>query len=292
MNSMKAIAFSPGHISGFFEPIFHNNILKTGSRGAGFNISLGAKSEVIVNKSNNIDYKIYINGKKLDFPIIPYALNFLTDNNKMEIIVKTKLDLPLSQGFGMSAASVLSASYAFSKIVNKSYFDALKASHISEIHHKSGLGDVISCSFGGIEIRTKPGIPPWGVIKHILGNYEIVLCVIDDIIDTKKILNDQDKLKVITKYGNFCTNKIIESPTIDNLFLLSKLFTEKTKLASKKVIEAIKIADEFGNASMCMLGNSIFAIGKTNLICNKLKSYGKIFICNIDKYGTRLLSGK
>jgi len=292
MNSMKAVAFAPGHISGFFEPIFNKDIFKTGSRGAGINISLGAKSEVIVKNSNKMNIKIFLNGKKSDFPIIPTALKFLIGDDKMDINVKTTLYLPLSQGFGMSSASVVSASYALSKIINKSYFDALKASHYAEVYHKTGLGDVISCFFGGIEIRTKPGIPPWGVIEHIVGNYDLVLCVIDEVIETKKILSDFDRLKIITKYGNYCTNKIKESPTIDNLFLLSKLFTEKTKIASKKVLDAIQIANEFGKASMCMLGNSIFAIGETNKICYNLKPFGNVFVCKVDEYGARIISNE
>lgn len=290
MKSIKAVAFAPGHISGFFEPIFNKDMLKTGSRGAGINISLGAKSEVLVQNSNKTDFKIFLNGKKSIFPIIPTALKYLVGDNKMEITVKTTLNLPLSQGFGMSAASVVSASYAFSKIINKSFFEALKASHYAEVYHKTGLGDVISCSFGGIEIRTKPGLPPWGNIEHIIGNYELVLCVIDEIIDTEKILNDFDRIKIITKYGNYCTNKLKESPTIENLFLLSKLFTEKTMLASKNVLDAIQIANKFGKASMCMLGNSVFAMGETYKICDKLKSFGNIFVCSVDEYGARIIS--
>jgi len=290
MKSFKAVAFSPGHISGFFEPIFDKDFSKTGSRGAGINISLGAKSEVIVHKSNKTDLKIFLNGKKSDFPLIPMAFKQLIGDNKMEINVKTNLDLPLSQGFGMSAASVVSASYALSKIVNKSYYEALKASHYAEVYHKTGLGDVVSNFFGGIEIRSKPGIPPWGVIEHIIGNFELVLCIIDENIDTKKILNDFDRIKLITKYGKYCTNKLKESPTIENLFLLSKLFTDKTNLASKKVLDAIQIADEFGKASMCMLGNSIFAMGETKKIINKLKIYGNVFLCKVDDYGARIIS--
>jgi pantoate kinase len=290
MKSIKAVAFAPGHISGFFEPIFNKDISKTGSRGAGINISLGAISEVLVKNSNKTDFKIFLNGKKSVFPIIPTALKFLIGDNKMEITVKTTLNLPLSQGFGMSAASVVSASYALSKIINKTFFEALKASHYAEVCHKTGLGDVISCSFGGIEIRTKPGLPPWGNIEHIKGNYELVLCVIDEIIDTEKILSDFDRIKIITKYGNYCTNKLKKSPTIENLFLLSKLFTEKTMLASKNVLDAIQIANKFGKASMCMLGNSVFAMGETNKICDKLKSFGNIFVCSVDKYGARIIS--
>ena len=39
---MKATAFAPGHISGFFEPVFNPDLSRTGSCGAGINISLGA----------------------------------------------------------------------------------------------------------------------------------------------------------------------------------------------------------------------------------------------------------
>lgn len=287
---MKSLAFSPGHISGFFEPIFDKDIFKTGSRGAGINISLGAKSEVIANNSNKMDITTFINGEKSDFPIIPTAIKFLTGNNKMNIIIKTTLDLPLSQGFGMSAAITVSAAYALSKIIKKSYIDALKASHYAEVYHKTGLGDVISCSFGGIEIRTRPGIPPWGVVKHIIGNFELVLCVVDEVVNTKKILSNKNMLKIITKYGNYCTNKIIESPTIDNLFLLSNYFTKKTKLATNKVLDAIQIAENYGKASMCMLGNSIFAIGDTKKIYKKLKSFGNVYICKVDKFGARIIS--
>lgn len=42
---MKGIAFAPGHISAFFEPVFSGqNMDRSGSRGAGLSISLGAVS--------------------------------------------------------------------------------------------------------------------------------------------------------------------------------------------------------------------------------------------------------
>lgn len=286
---MKTIAFSPGHISGFFEPIFKKDILKTGSRGAGINISLGAKSEVDIDSSNKMDINIILNDEESDFPIIPTAIKFLIGEEKMNINVKITLDLPLSQGFGMSSASVVSTTYALSKILNKSYHDALKASHYSEVYHKTGLGDVISCFFSGIEIRTKPGIPPCGLIEHIIGNYDLVLCVIDKPMNTKEILDDIKKMELINKYGNYCTNKLKESPTIENFFLLSNLFTEKTMLASQKILDAIEMANKFGKASMCMLGNSIFAMGDTTKLYDKLKYFGKVFLCTVDHFGPRLV---
>ena len=287
---MKAIAFAPGHISGFFEPVYNANKAKTGSRGAGINVNLGAISDVSIKESKNQVFEFYLNNKKLDFPVLYLAMKNMLGKNPVNVQVKTHLDLPLGQGFGMSAAIAVSATYALAKIINVSFADAMKASHYAEVQLKTGLGDVIACCFGGIEIRRQPGIPPWGDIEHIPGIFDLVLCVVDKKMDTKKILSDSQRIKTVINCGRDCTRKLLEFPTVENLFTISKFFTKKTNLASERVIEAIDAANEFGMASMCMLGNSIFAMGQTNKLCKKLKSFGKVFVCSIDKQGARIVN--
>jgi pantoate kinase len=287
---MKSVAFAPGHISGFFEPHYNTkDIAKTGSCGAGLSISLGAISEVTVKKSEEQILEIYVNNKKSNSPVIKRALKNLIGEKPLHITVKTSLELPTGQGFGMSAASAVSATYALAKNINVSQTDAMKASHYAEIQLKTGLGDVIASCFGGIEIRRKPGIPPWGIIEHIPGNYNLLLCVVDKKIDTKKILTNSEKIKEIIKWGRYCTTKLLEYPNVENLFLLSQEFTKKTNLASKRVLETMAAANEFGMASMCMLGNSVFAINVSDKLHKKLKSFGKVSVCKIDEYGARII---
>jgi pantoate kinase len=291
---MKATAFAPGHISGFFEPVYHpEDINRTGSRGAGINIILGATSEVKIGNSSKQAFDIYINGKKTNAPVTNLALKLLLGRNPLHVVVKTKLDLPMGQGFGMSAAGVLSATYALSKIIGFSnFYEAIKASHYAEVQMKAGLGDVIASSFGGIEIRKSPGLPPWGIIEHIPGKLEIVLCIIGKKVDTKKVLSDPRLNTKIVDYGSYCTKKILENPSLENLLYLSQIFTSKTGLASERVKEAIFAANKFGTASMCMLGNSLFSIGRTNDLCKILSPYGKVFVCEVDEYGARVLNFK
>ena len=287
---MRAIAFAPGHISGFFEPVYNEDTAKTGSRGAGINVNLGAISDVRINDSKNQVFEFYLNNKKLDFPVLYLAMKNMLGKNPVNVQVKTYLELPLGQGFGMSAAIAVSATYAIAKIIKVPYADAMKASHYAEVQLKTGLGDVIACCFGGIEIRRRPGIPPWGIIEHIPGMLDLVLCVVDKKMDTKKILTDSQRIKTIINCGKDCTRKLLEFPTVENLFTISQFFTKKTNIASERVIEAIDAANEFGIASMCMLGNSIFAMGQTNKLCTKLKSFGKVFICSTDKKGARIVN--
>ncbi|KYK22391.1 hypothetical protein AYK21_00205 [Thermoplasmatales archaeon SG8-52-2] len=286
---MKSRAFAPGHISGFFEPIYNSDINRTGSRGAGINITFGSVSEVFCEGSTSQAIDVFINNKKSNAPVIRLALKYLIGDNPLKVVVKTKYEIPVGQGFGMSAAGALSSTYALAKILKISSNEALRASHFAEVQLKTGLGDVIASSFGGIEIRKSAGLPPWGVIEHIPGKGDLVLCVVGKKLDTKKILEDANKATKIVDYGKFCTKKILEKPSVENLFALSKVFTENTNLADEKVMGAIDSASKFGLASMCMLGNSIFAMGKTDELCNALSSYGKIFVCSVDEFGARII---
>jgi pantoate kinase len=104
-------------------------------------------------------------------------------------------------------------------------------------------------------------------------------------------LSNSTKASKIVDYGKYCTKKLLENPSIENFFSLSQTFTKKTALANKRVIEAIDAANQFGMASMCMLGSSVFAIGKTDELCKSLSSYGELYICSVDECGARVLEG-
>lgn len=287
---MKATAFAPGHVSGFFEPIYQNqNADRSGSRGAGINISLGATSQVTVKSSVDQTIDISLNNKKADTSVTKLAIKHLIGDTPLHITVNTELDLPTGQGFGMSGAGALGSTIALAKLLHIPKEEALKSSHYAEVALHTGLGDVLASSFGGVEIRKEAGLPPWGIIEHIPGKYDVVVCIIGKEIDTKKILSDPAKINEIASYGRYCTKKILEKPSIENLFSLSQTFTKKIELADEKVLEAIDAANHHGMASMCMLGNSVFAIGDTEALCKTLTAFGKVYVCSVDQCGARVL---
>lgn len=287
---MKGVAFAPGHISAFFEPVYvQGDMDRSGSRGAGVAVSLGAVSHVIVSPALQHMISVHINGKPASAPVTKMALNYLIGDTSLSISVTTMIDLPVSQGFGMSAAGALSASLALCDLLNIPCQNAVRAAHYAEIQSHTGLGDVIASSFGGIEIRRKAGLPPWGILEHIPGKFELVLCVIGKKIETKKILTDAAKLHEIASYGRYCTKKLLQKPTLEHLFSLGWEFTQKINVADKTVIQAITSANRHGMASMCMLGNSVFAVGDTPMLCKTLSRFGKIFCCTVDEQGARVL---
>jgi len=289
---MKGIAFAPGHISAFFEPVYvGHNLERSGSRGAGLSLSLGAISHVMVQPAARRSLHVSINGRPSNAPVTRCAVNYLVSDTPLRIMVNTTVDLPISQGFGMSAAGALSTTLALAEILHLSNQSAMKAAHYAEVGSHTGLGDVVASCFGGIEIRRKAGLPPWGMLEHIPGKYDIVLCVIGKKIETKAILTDAIKLQQIVSYGRYCTRKILENPSLENLFSLGLQFTQKINLADDFVLQAIEKANTKGMASMCMLGNSVFAVGDTKALCSILSTYGKVFCCTVDEKGARQLQG-
>ena len=288
---MRTIAFSPGHLSGFFEPVMaKRDFAKIGSRGAGISVSLGVISEVTLKPSIQQQFNFNLNGTSVPSPVQQTALQYILGSQPYHVTVNTTVGLPLSQGFGMSGASALSSTLALTKLLHRPRTEALKASHYAEIVHKTGLGDVVSQFVGGIEIRKQPGLPPWGIIEHIPGTYEIVLCVVGEKLDTTTVLSNPALLQTTSHFGKLCMKKLLEKPTIETLFTLSQDFARETGLAQGHLLEAIETANSWGMASMCMLGNSLFAIGKTKELCEHLSPFGPVFECTVDQGGARLLS--
>ena len=287
---MKGIAFAPGHISAFFEPVYSGqNIDRTGSRGAGINISLGVISQVTIKPASHQTIAVRINRSPSNAPVTKLALKYLIGETPLKITIDTLLDLPVSQGFGMSAGGALSSTLALAEVLKLPRENAVKAAHYAEVQLRTGLGDVIASNFGGIEIRRKAGLPPWGIQEHILGKFDLVLCVIGKEIKTKKILSDAAKLHEISSCGQYCTKKLLEKPSIEHLFSLAWEFTQKIGLADETVLQAIEAAHQYGKASMCMLGNSVFAMGDILMLCKTLSRFGTVFCCTVDERGARVL---
>lgn len=291
MINMTAVAFAPGHISAFFEPIiYQQDITRSGSRGAGFSITFGAISQVTAQQSTSQRIDTYINNKKTNAIVSKLAIQHLMGNTPLHITIHTTIHLPIGQGFGMSGTGALSSTLALAHLLRLPREHALRAAHQAEVEAHTGLGDVIASSFGGIEIRREAGLPPWGIIEHIPGTFEVVLCIIGSKIQTKTILTDPKRVNEIASYGRYCTKKLLEKPSIENLFTLAQTFTKKTGLADAKVREAIEAANTVGMASMCMLGNSLFAMGNTVDLCKILAPYGKLYVSTIDECGARLVN--
>jgi pantoate kinase len=78
------------------------------------------------------------------------------------------------------------------------------------------------------------------------------------------------------------------APTLVNMMRLSRDFMKRTGLATKEVEAAVVVAEDFGPASMTMLGNSLFAVGNAREQEQVLSAHGKTYKAKVDWRGPRI----
>ena len=285
---MRVTAFCPGHITGFFEPCEHKYDLHTGSRGAGICVNLGATTTV-TSVPGHGDITVHINGIKCDAPVTRRVVNSMVQDKCVDIIVDSAMDLPIGEGFGMSAAGALSTAFALTEVLEVEPIDAWKAAHRAELANMTGLGDVPALTRGGVTFRKREGLPPFGQITRLADRMDIIAAVVGPSMGTSEVLRDPARRKTIARIGKECCDHLLEKPTLDNFFKLSKEFMSRTDLATPGVNAAINAIDGLGQASMIMLGNSVFARGDIFRIGSILSKFGPVFRLSTDMNGPRVL---
>lgn len=288
-DQMKSRAFCPGHVTGFFEVFKMEDPLSTGSRGAGVCISLGATSEVRVERSDTTTVEIAINGVEADAPVTRRSVERLLEGEPFAVDVDISLDLPERQGFGMSAAGSLSTSVALCDIFECDRQKAFEAAHVAEVECGGGLGDVSALHRAGVTVREKAGLPPIGHVMRIEERPDVVLVVVGPPMRTEDVLADEDTLSAINKRGGKMVEQLLARPSVDMLMRLSRKFATDTGLATDEVLSTIEAVGPKGTASMSMLGNSVFAIGVNERSLDMLTALGDVFACSTDVDGPRLV---
>lgn len=296
--------FSPGHITGLFQICNQSNdpLLK-GSRGAGVSIILGVTTKAQVEKSPKTSIKITINGHATNSALVSeHVINafFSLAGGSYRVLVEHDVKVPIGCGFGSSGAGALSLALALNEIfnLNLSRLEAAQIAHVAEVECKTGLGTVIAETFGGLEIRVKPGAPGLGQIKSIPINEEhVVGCLTLGSISTRKILTDETFHQRINEFGGTLIDELAKHPTTCNFMALSRKFAEHIGLISKRLRAVLEEADSAGLVcSMAMLGESGFTLVKRDLAKEVQEIFAKhasskrnVVVADIDFKGARLL---
>lgn len=279
-----SVAFCPGHISGYFRPLRGESSRKTGSAGAGIVISEGVTVRVTPFHRTRVEIT-RTNRQGSVIERIPYApaIEYLMETLGITAEVTTRCYLPISSGFGLSAAaltaSALAANQLFSLGITKEECSWL--AHESELLYKTGLGDVAACQGGGIDCRKGPGID--ADIIRLTGSFPPICAVTFGPLPSPDILGSPAIMEqVSSSFPGTCPG------SIEELLTLSRAFAEKSGLITPDVRHALDLCDRAGvYASMTMLGNGIFAIGENALTV--LSDFPHIFSIRVATSGPRLL---
>jgi pantoate kinase len=268
-------AFCPGHITGFFTiDISDPEPLKRGSRGIGFCVEVGVIAEVRIGEGDVIT--IRLNGQVSEAPVTGRGLELLLPEGERRVEVDIKLDAPIGQGFGMSAAGTFAACLALAEELGMPdpMNSALRAAHIAEVESGTGLGDAAAQSIGGFVRRSEPGPHPYGVLERIDWEPEdVVICILDDALSTASIISSAEKRHEINEVGGRCLAEFSDSGGVSEFTRVSRTFANDTGLATTKMKEALESISDLGEGGVVMLGNAVFAFGEVDVLTKELAAF-------------------
>lgn len=301
----EAAAFAPCHITGIFQICDQSaDALCIGSKGAGISLNLGAKTTVKIKKGTYYRLKVNINNHaansaQVSKHVVNTFLSRFSEITKFEITVEHHIDAPIGAGFGTSGAAALSLALALNEALGlgMSRIEAAQLAHVAEVACKTGLGTVIAETYGGLEIRVKPGAPGIGEIKCLpVPENALVACHVFGPMSTKKFLTNPATRSRINRLGGELVNELLEAPTITNFMKLSRKFAEHVGLITQKVRDVLNAADKAGVVcSMPMFGESAFTItDEENVegilqVFHEYGSSGQTLLSSVDHEGAQLL---
>jgi len=279
---------------------------KKGSVGSGFNTAAGALSRVSVSQPDNtgkavepipgVFLSIRCDGRSVRTVDLPVTRDLISrffclyeassklpviSHNGIHIELDTHFDLPLSQGFGMSGAGLISQVLALNRLFDSPFSreECFRMAHHSEIVHGTGLGDISAQSVGGFTIREREGLPPYGKIHGFPVTNKLILAVFGSDLHTKNIILNETKRFSINRYSEgmieqllarlpsrSCDDQLFDpssiGPLLAEMTSLAYRFAQDTGLIDPEIRELCREINKMVSpgSSMCMLGNSIFVI--------------------------------
>ncbi|MHA1401499.1 MAG: pantoate kinase [Candidatus Heimdallarchaeaceae archaeon] len=281
-----------GHITGIFEICDqYSDPLYKGSKGAGFSISRGVKTRVQFSddKRNHIffnDKELPIENANVSYSVLRRYLGEFFSKSEIDfgINIYHNFSIPLSSGFGASAAGALGLSFALSDFfdLNLEERQIYQIAHVAEVLEGGGLGDIIALFHGGWELRVKEGAPYIGKVIDLKEDVKYIVATLSfGELKTKAIIRDEVKKKLITKAGRKALLSLKETPTVSSFARRIKNFTLASGILTPEVEEVIqKFKDANGlHLGQIMLGNGLIILAEKEAVLQDIPGIKIESIC-------------
>ena len=271
----EVTAFVPGHVTGFFTIHRDDDPTKTGSRGGGLTLSDGVT--VTVRPADETSVRLN------DVPVEMEAVETVLSTLRATARVDAETPLPLGSGFGVSGGVALGTALAVNRALDRrlSENELLTIAHGAEVQAGTGLGDVVAQARGGVPIRLEPGGPQDNHMDGIPARPRVEYHTLGEL-STESVISGEDDL--LTQAGKRALSRVVEEPTMDSFMRASRQFAREAELLTPEIRDVVLDVNEAdGQASMAMLGETVFALG------TGLSDAGyDPAVCEIDVAGARL----
>jgi pantoate kinase len=287
----EVVVQAGGHVTLLFsihsKPLLARN---QGSRGAGLCLEDGAEvtAKIIEKGPDNIsvthmDGQDFPEGEDLYVDLLASFREIFKVESSVQIDVK--LELPISQGFGMSGAGLLAASLALGEIFDCGDEGQLaRLAHRLERKHSGGLGDILGLWAGGCELRITPGSPPFPgkAVGFDVGCPALLVWDPERSTHTGTYIDNSTWKSKITTAGESAVNRLKKFDwnqdiwenlldEADRFALESGLLEEEERAKLLNIV--LEKADESMSCHICMLGTSLIILPKK---LNHLPDYGEL----------------
>lgn len=266
-------------------------------------LTKGVKTTVLLKKSSRKLVEIKINGKITEKAEVSKSVAgaFLSiAGMNCRLLVEHKTEVPIGCGFGSSGAGALSLALALNRVLGLGFsrIKAAQVAHVAEVKCRTGLGTVIAETYGGMEIRVKPGAPGIGEVKPItVSDDYVVVCLPFGPLSTRKALTDPRLHRSINKYGGKLVDELVRKPHVRAFLEFSRNFAESTSLTTDRVRKVLTEADSEGFVcSMAIFGETVFSLVRQDEVEKLLRIFRKykqsqheIIKAEIDRMGARVL---
>lgn len=259
----RARAFAPGHVTGVFRPSGSARDPRArGSVGAGVVLELGVHATAQFRPGGATRLQLASDlGRPLR--ISEEAGRRLIGDVEGRVTVRLTHDLPVGQGFGTSASGATATALAVARVVGRTRREALETSHLTDFFGGGGLGGVAAILGGGLEVRTRPGIPPWGRVVHRPFPQPLLLGVVGHPIPTPRVLSNPRVVERLEKAAEGL-DRLGSRPSVEAFLELSEQFTDRAGLAPSSLRSVIRALRRRGAwAAQAMFGRSFFALPRS-----------------------------
>ncbi len=184
------------------------------------------------------------------------------------VTISHRTEPPIGAGFGTSGSGAIGTALAISDLfgLKLTLAQATRFAHSAEIICVTGLGTVVSLTsgMGAIGLVTEPGAYGVGRVDAFPEVYDdyTLICASFGHITKSAVLNNSLRRKKINEFGRETLEAIMHDRTPEALLSQSRIFAEKTSLASPELLELADRAMEFGavGATQNMIGNGIHCL--------------------------------
>ncbi|HKN06900.1 MAG TPA: hypothetical protein VJ021_04780 [Thermoplasmata archaeon] len=259
----EARAFAPGHVTGVFRPdASQRDPRARGSVGAGLVLELGVWGKARFSPGPRSRVRV-VADSRTPLPISEEVARRLAPEASGTLTVRLTHELPIGQGFGMSAAGALATALAVGSLSGRPRSKAIEVAHLADLFGGGGLGGVAAILGGGLEVRTRPGIPPFGHVTHRSFSPALLVGVFGRPISSPSVLRDVSALRrIVTASRGW--QRLGQDPSTLGFFRMSERFTDQAGLASaavRRTVAALRRRGAF--TCQAMFGQSFFAFPRS-----------------------------